>query len=321
VGVAAGEEMPGISPAPETASDAAPRAMPELEQSVHGDMHDQLQSADEVGLRHPAEILADLPPRAQEDVVRAAIADMIEGRPVRAAELLNASADIDPRIAESMREPAPEWMSLEELVRDAAEPRRPMEQQDLRKVLDWLGVEKPEDIGPPQLDQWERGREQYFSENPTYLTPSMPVQFGRAVIDYFSRPATRLLSEDMTAVFDRRRTAEYRPPASAARGSSPGSAWRALADARPEYENPDAVAESKEAASTPEPASIDPTKTVSAAEAAAKQADDLWKETEPTLSEREYEQFNEVLQNLDREKADRESIIREGAACLAAAIA
>lgn len=51
---------------------------------------------------HPAEVLADLPPPAREDVTRAAIADVIKGEPVQAGELLQEAGKADPRIAESI---------------------------------------------------------------------------------------------------------------------------------------------------------------------------------------------------------------------------
>ncbi len=51
---------------------------------------------------HPAEVLADLPQGAQEDVVRSAVADVINGEPVHAGELLQEAAKDDPRIAETI---------------------------------------------------------------------------------------------------------------------------------------------------------------------------------------------------------------------------
>lgn len=45
----------------------------------------------------------DLPPRAHEDAMRTSIADLIEGNPVRAGDIIEAAAKADPRIAESMR--------------------------------------------------------------------------------------------------------------------------------------------------------------------------------------------------------------------------
>lgn len=46
--------------------------------------------------------LDDLPPRAKEDALRVAIADLAEGRPVSSADMLVAAAKTDPRIAESI---------------------------------------------------------------------------------------------------------------------------------------------------------------------------------------------------------------------------
>ncbi len=55
--------------------------------------------------RHPAEVLADLPPGVREDVARATIADMTAGNAVRAGELLNEAAKESPRVAESLAPP------------------------------------------------------------------------------------------------------------------------------------------------------------------------------------------------------------------------
>lgn len=52
---------------------------------------------------HPAEILSDLPPEVQRDVLQASIADLTNGTPVRAAEILADAAKEDPRIAESVK--------------------------------------------------------------------------------------------------------------------------------------------------------------------------------------------------------------------------
>jgi hypothetical protein len=72
------DEVPGIAP-------VAPPAAREFPGDVH-----------------PADALADLPPAAREDAVHAAMADIISGKPTRAAEMLNIAADHDPRIAESI---------------------------------------------------------------------------------------------------------------------------------------------------------------------------------------------------------------------------
>ncbi len=56
----------------------------------------------EARLAHPAEVLADLPPAVREDAARAAMADVINGRPVRVGEMLTEAAKEEPRIAASL---------------------------------------------------------------------------------------------------------------------------------------------------------------------------------------------------------------------------
>ncbi|MCK1501506.1 hypothetical protein [Bradyrhizobium sp. 188] len=60
---------------------------------------DRLQAASSTP---PAvKILQDLPPRAQEDSMRAALAAIVSGEPVKVGEMLEAAAKSDPRIAQS----------------------------------------------------------------------------------------------------------------------------------------------------------------------------------------------------------------------------
>jgi hypothetical protein len=78
---------------------------------AHADMPEHLQPVvdriDQVLAESPAmNILHDLPPRAQEDSMRAALASIVDGEPVKVGELLHAAAESDPRIAESF-EPEP----------------------------------------------------------------------------------------------------------------------------------------------------------------------------------------------------------------------
>src|SRR5262249_8031614 len=53
------------------------------------------------------EKLAELPPQAQADAMRASVAALVEGHPVKAGELIEAGAEQDPRIAEAMHGPQP----------------------------------------------------------------------------------------------------------------------------------------------------------------------------------------------------------------------
>jgi hypothetical protein len=47
----------------------------------------------------------DLPPRAHEDAMRVAIADLVDGNPVRSGDVIEVAARTDPRIAESLEAP------------------------------------------------------------------------------------------------------------------------------------------------------------------------------------------------------------------------
>jgi hypothetical protein len=51
---------------------------------------------------HPADVIADLPQRAQEDLVHATAADLVKGEPARGGELLLEAAKEDPRIAQTI---------------------------------------------------------------------------------------------------------------------------------------------------------------------------------------------------------------------------
>ena len=84
--------------------------VPERVLAEEGLPHDELPehlrpviaTIDDVLAASPAmRILRDLPPRAHEDSMRAAIASLVDGEPVKVGEMLDAAASGDPRIAES----------------------------------------------------------------------------------------------------------------------------------------------------------------------------------------------------------------------------
>lgn len=56
--------------------------------------------------------LDDLPPRAKEDAMRVAIADLTQGRPVSAGDVLAAAGESDPRIAVSLSAARNDWPAL-----------------------------------------------------------------------------------------------------------------------------------------------------------------------------------------------------------------
>jgi hypothetical protein len=116
-----------------------------------------------------------------------------------------------------------------------------------------------------------------------------------------------------------------------ARGNPPGDAgfadsqlrtpnWRSLTDAR-RAPDPDLAEASRDADRAPEPASIDPERSQSALERAAAEADQMWRDLEPTLSDDERAHFNDILNAIDLEADQQAQMIREGAACLAMAVA
>jgi hypothetical protein len=96
--------------------------------------------------------------------------------------------------------------------------------------------------------------------------------------------------------------------------------WRSLALARPD--DADFAEASREADKTEAPTSAEsPARSVSAAQAAAGEADKLLADILPSLSEDERKTFEDALANLENDRAAREQIVRDGAACLAQAVA
>jgi hypothetical protein len=116
------------------------------------------------------------------------------------------------------------------------------------------------------------------------------------------------------------RIAESVGEAGRAPGANVRADWQGLADAR-SPEDADLASLSHEAETVPEPASIDPDKAPTAAEAAAKEADSLLADILPRLSDDERAIFEDGLSRLDQDKAAQEQMIRDGAACLMGAVA
>jgi hypothetical protein len=97
--------------------------------------------------------------------------------------------------------------------------------------------------------------------------------------------------------------------------------WRQLADAAPDHNEPEVLAESEEASRTPEPASVDPQKSLSALEKAAADAEQVWRRLEPTLTEDERKAVNDAFANQQIDKDTKARMILDGVACLMGAIA
>ena len=80
------------------------------------------------------------------------------------------------------------------------------------------------------------------------------------------------------------------------------------------------LAESEAAARLPEPASVEPAKSLSALEKAAADAEQVWRQLEPTLTDEERALVNNVMDQLKLDAEARSRIITDGVACLAGAI-
>jgi hypothetical protein len=69
-----------------------------------------------------------------------------------------------------------------------------------------------------------------------------------------------------------------------------------------------------------EPASVEPAKSLTALEKAAADAEEVWRQLEPTLTEHERALVNEVMDQLKLDAEARSRIITDGVTCLAGAI-
>jgi hypothetical protein len=96
--------------------------------------------------------------------------------------------------------------------------------------------------------------------------------------------------------------------------------WRELAETTPDFNEPETLAESEAAALVPEPDSVQPTKSLSALDKAAADAEEVWRQLEPTLTEEERASVNSALDQLRLDAEARSKIITDGVTCLAGAI-
>jgi hypothetical protein len=260
-----------------------------------------------------------------------------------------------------MHEMGHKW--LDELVRDARAANVPQAlKDDLGTVLRWLGVDRAEDIGRDQHEQFARGFERYLADG---QAPSRGLAAAFAKFkDWLTQiyrglvGAGQEISPEIRGVFDRmlasdeeiaaargptsrsetavtingetrRLNAEWNPadvgaqapraPGEPAAGPGEGdAAWRQLAEPRRDPDA-DAVAAASRAAAEPDPASVEPGKSVSAAEQEAAKAEKLLDGMALTPAERTH--IDDALRALAAERDVREQILRDGAACLMAAAA
>src|SRR5262249_2553889 len=97
---------------------------------------------------------------------------------------------------------------LDELTRDASSPDAPKQlKDDLAKVLKWLGVDKPENIGREHHEQWAQGFEQYLAEGKAPSSSLQPAfeqfrQWLASIYQGIARSGVQL-SDDVRGVMDR----------------------------------------------------------------------------------------------------------------------
>ena len=340
--------------------------------------------------RHPAEVLADLPERAQEDVVRASIANVINGDPVQAGELLAEAAKVDPRIAESVNGPPVQAPSARDRAREAAVEAGYL--HDVGHISDAEATTRVPDLLNAMDDELRGNRiykydrvpeharaaeaERTLEENRAHAESElnaalseigedpakMPDSRRERVLEIMTREDERdpinaleraVMEEDLREteagklephadqipgwdVADERGGAPgeggtgadrdvgqgqgdrggSRPGGAPDRSSQRGADWQSL-KRKPQADEELAQA-SRDADQAPAPADT-PEKAVSAAQAAAAEAEKLLDDILPKLSDDERESFEEALANLKNDTSAREQIVRDGAACLAAA--
>jgi hypothetical protein len=109
-------------------------------------------------------------------------------------------------------------------------------------------------------------------------------------------------------------------PATGATSLARNRAFQELGNRPAAYDAPEEVANSRWADSLPEPASVDPRKSAAALQQAVAEAEQVWRDLEPYLSEEERRVFNDALEAVDRDAAANAQVLKDGAACLAAAV-
>lgn len=289
---------------------------------------------------HPAEMLADLPPAVREDVLRSAIADMIDDRPVRADQVLSIAADHDPRIAESFEayhgsphdfDPEQEkhviMGALETEFEKAGEDVSAIDPKLLARTVEIVHREGVSDV----LDAYERA---IMEDEERYNAIADARRSNPAVADIpgfddaGAAPGDGGRDRGLGGQAGRSDQGgsgpnDSQPSSHGARAAAAATdpRWRELADVRPSYDDPQAIAESRAADEVPEPGSLVPETALTAAEKAAADAEEIWRQVEPNLTEEERNTVNEALKQLNQDKTARAQIIADGAACLAAAYA
>jgi len=256
-------------------------------------------------------VLQDLPPRAHEDSMRAAVAAIVDGETVKVGQMLEAAAAHDPRIAESLglaeQPPAPSPQ-----VRMLADSFLHSNKGDVAAALkefDDYRASRPDPDS--QLAKDVRATIEAGLPGSAPKTPEAPPAASTAPAHIPGAPRARGRAAATGgadgAQSPRNGAGDRRPPE---------QAFRELSRTKPDFDDPDVIAASKAADAAPAPVATRLDDRVAAAEKAeafAKQMYDMFRER---LPEAERTRVEDYIKALDEEhKVNGEAIERSGA-CL-----
>lgn len=316
------EQAPGGGEGPEAARPAALR--PQEPEGKIDQTAAAVHASDAEIAARPSDLestMGELPYRAKEDAFRATIAKMIGGEMVKTDDLLKTAAKFDPRIAaalerDSFLKALHEDGLTEEpgvFVRDRAVEilrREGIPLEDAAVALEHAVNEMTaEKLGP-------RGVGHEIEKPAVSEEPGAASLAGAG-----ARPGVA------------ERPGQAREPASAARGSDRAgtaagdarlvgeriSEWRRLVDAKQPWNEPAVLEAAKAARELAEPASLEPEKSLSAAQQAAARVEEQYRSVAEFLPKEERRAFDEAMEAFDRDLESRKEVVRQAAGCLAAA--
>lgn len=170
------------------------------------------------------------------------------------------------------------------------------------------------DINVDEVNKWWEAQDRTTEgENPTNPPPDLYTKpYPHSKVEGARHEETGVAAEWPTE-------AGVEPPAQR-RQQSPEKNWRDLSATRAPHDEPEALAASTAAEKLPEPPSLDPKSSRAAAEKAAQEAEEEYKAAAQYLTDEEREKFDAPLRELDEAHAAWQSVLKQGAACLAAAV-
>lgn len=270
----------------------------------------------------------NLPPRAKEDVMHGAIANLIQGEPVRIGEMLDVAGRNDPRITESFE---PSSIPTDTEISKA-------------RTGEWERVDSELAVGFQELGQSFESVPKDIKDRAAHIMYTEGVEdpiaaYERAVMeaDYYAEKSGKIERIQGNELPAETRTApnagssdqrEGRPGGigETARESSPNdkrasdAEWQRLARGP---DNDAAIERSQEVAKLPDPFSTIATKSREAAEKMAAEIEDRFKAMADggLLPEEAKAQIDEIVLKAKQYEVDWSEAVKSGISCLAAGAA